>query len=81
MKYKFKPQTGLIVGGMLAGAYASATCYWQSSVNCAPSGSEVDIVYFDTGNGTGGIQYTIYSSADWVIDSLALSGGGGGYST
>jgi len=49
MKYKFKPQTGILVAGMLAASYASA-CFWQQTdAICFASGTSVDTIYWNGG--------------------------------
>ena len=49
MKYKFKPQRGIVVAGLLAGAYAQA-CWYQNTTDCAVSGTHVDTLEFFEGN-------------------------------
>lgn len=61
MKYKLKPQTGLLIAGLLSSAYANA-CWYTTSMVCYSSGIQVDTVYFSPSS------KAIYASADWEID-------------
>jgi len=71
MKYKFKPQTGILVAGMLAASYASA-CFWQQTdAICFASGTSVDTIYW---NGGGAGTAEVYASSDWWVNADGPSG-------
>ena len=79
MKFKFKPQTGILVAGILAATYAEACYYQTTSAVCIAASTTVDNIYWNnpfTGNPT-----PVTASADWTIDSgpghyVAISGAG-----
>lgn len=62
MKYSFKPQTALLVAGMVATAYAS--CYIQATSGtavCFASGTTVDMInYWHSG------PAAVIATSDWV---------------
>src|SRR5689334_20953458 len=81
MGYKFKPQTGILVAGLLAATYAEACWYEGTSVLCVASGSTVDKIRWST----TGTDLNVTASADWLVTSqpgyhIVTSGtGAGGY--
>jgi hypothetical protein len=65
MKFKFKPQTCMLVAGIVTSAYA--TCYYQlTSATCFTSGTVVDNMSFLLNPGGTGIDTPIKASQDWV---------------
>lgn len=75
MKYKFKPQTGILVAGLLAVTYAEATCWYQgTSAVCFLSGDTVDQIVWN--NGTSTSKTPVTATADWSVNAPA---GGTGY--
>ena len=68
MKFKFKPQTGILVAGLLAATYAEACYYQTTSAVCVPAGTQVDYFYWNNTYGTRPFV-SITASADWTINS------------
>src|SRR5271166_2167209 len=64
MKYKFKPQTCLLVAGLLAATYAEACYYQNTSVLCVANGVTVDTHNWLDNTGTG---ITLTATTDWVV--------------
>jgi hypothetical protein len=80
MRFKFKPQTCMLVAGLVTSAYA--TCYYQqTSATCFPSGAQVDAIYFPSQNGS----YTaVYATSAWNVGAnnvVTTSNGSQGYAT
>jgi hypothetical protein len=83
MKFKFNIQKSLLVGGLLAAAYADADCWVQTtSFLCVTSGSTVDsFSWLDNHGGTQDFTAT----SDWWESATAnfvysvTSGGHTGY--
>lgn len=73
MKYKFKPQTAILVAGMLAATYASACYYQQTSAVCYVSGDTVDTILWSGGAVSLGTKPVIASS-DWLVNATGSSG-------
>lgn len=78
MKFKFKPQTGILVAGVLAATYAQACFYQQTQAVCVLAGSTVDSITWQDGNPT---QRFVTASADWIVNAqgghyLVVSGSG-----
>ena len=63
MKYKFKPQTCVLVAGLLAATYAEACFYQNTSVLCAANGAVVDAHGWLDGSGSG---ISLTATSDWV---------------
>lgn len=77
MKFKFKPQTGVLVAGLLAAAYSEACYYQGTTAVCIASGTPVDQIWWN--NPYTGFSKSITASADWTITStkhLVVSGSG-----
>lgn len=78
MRFSFKPQTGILVAGLLAATYAEACYYQTTSAVCVAASTQVDQILWSN----GGSSYTpIYASADWTISSgvgyqVVVSGSG-----
>ncbi len=70
-KYKFSPKTGLLVAGLIVGAYAEA-CYNNppSQAICYYAGDEVDSI-----NWHGG-QQAVTATQDWTHGDLYYGGKG-----
>lgn len=83
MRFKFKPQTGLLVAGLLAASYSEACYYQGTSAVCIASGATVDGITWNSNTGAG--QQPITASQDWIVYAQAnhhvvWSGtGAGGY--
>ncbi len=73
MKYKFKPQTGILVAGMLAATYASACYYQGTSALCFASGDTVDTIYWNGPTAGLGSQ-PIIASVNWLVNANGPSG-------
>lgn len=94
MRYKFKPQTCLLVAGIAASA--CATCYYPQTAAttvCFYSGSAVDTIYWQ-----GGATFTtVHATSDWnrnvpnttqvsnsgkyLVSVVSYNNGNGGYNT
>ena len=64
MKYRFKPQTCLLVAGLLAATYSEACYYQNTSVLCVTSGSTVSTW---TWNINPYNQATVTATQDWYV--------------
>lgn len=71
MRFKFKPQTGILVAGLLAATYAEACYYQGTSAVCVTAGSTVDDIAWSSA--TTVTRY-ITASSDWVVYSNTGSG-------
>ena len=60
MIYKFKPQTGILVAGLLIATYADACYYQATSAVCFNSGDTVDVICWPDGL-VGGSKVTATS--------------------
>jgi hypothetical protein len=67
MKYKLKPQTALLVGGLLAASYANACLYQATSVLCAASGDTIDTIYWNSDYTGGTGKQPVTATMDWVV--------------
>lgn len=78
MKFIFKPQTSILVAGLLAAAYAEACYYQATSAVCIAAGTTgLDSWVWDNGGGT----VNVTASSDWIIYAspnhhLVVSGSG-----
>lgn len=88
MRFKFKPQTALMVGGLLAATFASASCFIQGSTAiCYTSGSVVDNIPWqaDTDWSPNPTAQDVIATADWTYNasnpanSLVYSGAQNGH--
>jgi hypothetical protein len=72
MKFKFKPQTALMVGGLLAATYASACWIQGSTAVCFTSGTTVDRIHFDQvgwNSSAGTISRDVIATQDWKYNA------------
>lgn len=72
MRFKFKPQTGILVAGLLAATYAEACYYQGTSAVCVQSGTQVDAISWS--NHPMDPAKAVTASADWVVYSDTGSG-------
>lgn len=78
MTFKFKVQTALMVGGLVAASYANTCFYAQTTGLCFYSGNVVDeIVWADGSNSK------VSATADWYANanSYTSGSGAGGYTS
>lgn len=78
MKYKFKPQTAIMVAGLLATCYADACYYSGTQAVCFTSGSVVDGICWADGLAT---PSKITATSDWLLfatPNLIYTGNGAG---
>jgi hypothetical protein len=76
MKYKLKPQTAILIAGLVSAAYGQ-TCYYTTSMVCYYSGATVD-----TCNMNGNTApVSIKASAEWDLNYSTTVCCGGGHST
>ena len=66
-KYKFSPKTGLLVAGLIVGAYAEA-CYTNPPTQaiCFRSGDTVDTIYWPSYYSGFTAASTVTATADWT---------------
>jgi len=67
MKYKFKPQTGILVAGMVAATYASACYYQGTSALCFASGATVDTILWGGDASLNLGTKPVIASSDWLV--------------
>jgi hypothetical protein len=83
MKFKFKPQTALLVGAVLATTYAEACWYSGTHALCFVANQQVDTIYYPDGVNSSAVVAT----GDFIADApgghtLTYQGtGSGGYSS
>lgn len=85
MKYKFKPQTAILVAGIMAAAYAEA-CYQQvTSAYCGiAAGTPLNTtIGWWNDDGTQGSSSVVKARTDWYYQAtdMWLPGTGSGYNT
>ncbi|HEV2391609.1 MAG TPA: hypothetical protein VG146_04510 [Verrucomicrobiae bacterium] len=69
MKFKFKPQTAVLIGGMLAAAYAEACYYSNTTAICFVSGNQVDTIPWPDGTSTANVYATGDFTANAPLDT------------
>ena len=78
MKYKFKPQTGLLVAGLLAASYANACLYQATAVKCVASGDTIDTIYWNSDysnyKSLGLGSQPVTATQDWWVTANGSSG-------
>jgi hypothetical protein len=80
MRFKFKPQTGILVAGLLAATYAEACYYQATGAVCVAAGTSVDDIYWNNTSGSP-THKVVTASSDWIINSgaghyVSVSGSG-----
>ena len=82
MKFKFKPQTCVLVAGLAAASYAEACYYQLTSATCFNSGDTVDNFYYYT---TPSYAATpVIATSNWLSNSnnvTTVNNGSQGYSS
>lgn len=78
MRFSFKPQTGVLVAGLLAATYAEACYYQTTSAVCIAAGTTVDSITWSTDTSH---PKSVVASSDWTISSgvgyqVVVSGSG-----
>jgi len=68
MRFTFKPQTALLVGGLLAATYAGAACYSQGTMTvCFSSGATVDTINFPSDTGwSDAVTADVIATSNWI---------------
>ena len=80
MRFSFKPQTGILVAGLLAATYAEACYYQTTSAVCVSAGTQVDTIRWNNTTGVP-VNTPITASSDWTVSSgvghqVVVSGSG-----
>ncbi len=77
MKYKFKPQTAILVAGIMAAAYSEACVQQATQVLCVTSGTSLSTdVQWHNSDGSNGLTASPTARTDWYYaasDALQLN--------
>jgi len=65
MRFKLKPQTCMLVAGLVTSAYATTCYYQQTSATCFLSGAEVDRIYFPSL--PSGSYKQVLATSNWIV--------------